>query len=205
MPLSLSPLPTPQIAQENTYPPPVPPQAFSSEQCPEGFVAVSKGALRILAVENAGEAFSAVATRLRYTPRRLLQHPGEPEVMVVVESDHAAVPLADREDLKERLQVGRGLWTWRVSVHSKLGHLGGGAAHASPSPNPTPPRPQNANRPARPPQASADAAAAADGDAADSAVAAAAARGPEFDDAVAAEEEQFGPPIGQPGEPRAGG
>lgn len=31
---------------------------FASDQCPEGFVAVSKGTLRILTVENVGEAFN---------------------------------------------------------------------------------------------------------------------------------------------------
>lgn len=31
---------------------------FASDQCPEGFVAVSKGSLRILAVENVGETFN---------------------------------------------------------------------------------------------------------------------------------------------------
>jgi len=31
---------------------------FASDQCPEGFVAVAKGSLRILAVENVGETFN---------------------------------------------------------------------------------------------------------------------------------------------------
>lgn len=55
-------------------------------------------------------------------------------------------------------------------------------------------------RPPHPAQAAAEAAA-ADGDGAESAAAAAAAaRGPEFDEEVAAQEEQFGPPVGQPGQ-----
>jgi hypothetical protein len=41
---------------------------FASDQCPEGFVAVAKGSLRILTVENVGETFNqqvrpAVVTR----------------------------------------------------------------------------------------------------------------------------------------------
>jgi splicing factor 3B subunit 3 len=37
---------------------------FASDQCPEGFVAVSKGMLRILSVENVGEPFNQQVRRL---------------------------------------------------------------------------------------------------------------------------------------------
>ena len=43
--------------------------AFSSEQCPEGFVAIAKNTLRVLAVERLGESFNKTSTSLRYTPR----------------------------------------------------------------------------------------------------------------------------------------
>lgn len=56
-----------------------------------------------------------VATRLRYTPRRLLVYPEAPGSLIIAESDHAAVPLAEREDLKERLQV-RGVIFFCVCV-----------------------------------------------------------------------------------------
>ncbi|KAG2485365.1 hypothetical protein HYH03_015856 [Edaphochlamys debaryana] len=75
---------------------------FASDQCPEGFVSVVKSTLRILAVENVGDAFNTQACRLRYTPRRLLIHP-DYKVLLIAEADHAAVPLAEREDLQARL------------------------------------------------------------------------------------------------------
>uniref|UniRef100_A0A7S3VLT8 DNA damage-binding protein 1 n=1 Tax=Dunaliella tertiolecta TaxID=3047 RepID=A0A7S3VLT8_DUNTE len=81
---------------------------FASDQCPEGFVAVSKGSLRILAVENVGETFNQQVTRLRYTPRRLAIHPTY-NTLFVAEADHAAIPLAEREDVKERLQAEGGM------------------------------------------------------------------------------------------------
>jgi hypothetical protein len=40
-------------------------------------------------------------TRLRYTPRKLLIHP-EHNTLIIGEADHAAIPLAEREDLAER-------------------------------------------------------------------------------------------------------
>ncbi len=36
---------------------------FASDQCPEGFCAVSKGMLRILTLERLGEAFNQQASR----------------------------------------------------------------------------------------------------------------------------------------------
>jgi len=76
---------------------------FASDQCPEGFVAVVKGSLRILTVENVGETFNQQVTRLRYTPRKLLIHP-DYNTLFVGEADHGCVPLAEREDLKTRAQ-----------------------------------------------------------------------------------------------------
>ena len=152
--------------------------AFASEQCPEGFVAVSKGALRILAVDNVGEAFNQVAARLRYTPRRLLVHPEADALgpdagcLVVAESDHAAVPLAEREDLRERLQAA-------AAAAAAAAADGGDGAESGAA------------------AANGEGAAAA---AAEAAAAAAAARGPEFDEEIAAQEEQFGAPPGAPGQ-----
>ncbi|KXZ43846.1 hypothetical protein GPECTOR_79g125 [Gonium pectorale] len=61
---------------------------FASDQCPEGFVAVVKNTLRILAVENVGDAFNTQP---------------ESKLLIIAEADHAAVPLAEREDLQARL------------------------------------------------------------------------------------------------------
>ena len=43
---------------------------FSSEQCPEGIVAISTNTLRILALEKLGAVFNQVAFPLEYTPRK---------------------------------------------------------------------------------------------------------------------------------------
>lgn len=104
------------VCRPHAMPPPaLHNQAFASDQCPEGFVAVSRSTLRILSVDNVGDAFNATTTRLRYTPRRLLVHPTW-DCLLVAESDHGAVPLEQREDLQERLQVCVGvLWAgWRL-------------------------------------------------------------------------------------------
>lgn len=45
------------------------------------------------------------ACRLRYTPRRLLVVP-DSRLLVIGEADHAAIPLAEREDLQVGSMVG---------------------------------------------------------------------------------------------------
>ena len=59
--------------------------SFASEQCPEGFVAISGNTLRILACERLGELFNHTVMNLSYTPRRfvplppaVLPPPGQP-------------------------------------------------------------------------------------------------------------------------------
>ena len=47
---------------------------FSSEQCPEGIVAIASNTLRILSLEKLGVIFNQVATPLQYTPRKLAIH-----------------------------------------------------------------------------------------------------------------------------------
>lgn len=47
---------------------------FSSEQCPEGIVAIAANTLRILSLEKLGVIFNQVATPLQYTPRKLDIH-----------------------------------------------------------------------------------------------------------------------------------
>jgi splicing factor 3B subunit 3 len=75
---------------------------FSSEQCPEGIVAVCRASLRILSVDNAGDAFCAASCRLRYTPRRLALHPPTGTI-VVAESEAGSLPLSERPDVLRRL------------------------------------------------------------------------------------------------------
>lgn len=68
---------------------------FSSEQCPEGVVAVAGGTLRVIAVDRLGQFFNQQQLRLRYTPRRLAIHP-ELKVLLLAEADAQAVPWAQR-------------------------------------------------------------------------------------------------------------
>lgn len=73
-------------------------------------MAVVKNTLRILSVENVGEAFNQSISRLRYTPRRLLIHP-DYKTLIVAESDYQAVPIADNPELQKRLTVSLALFT----------------------------------------------------------------------------------------------
>jgi splicing factor 3B subunit 3 len=47
---------------------------FSSEQAPEGIVAICGNTLRILAVEKLNRLFNQVNIRVKYTPKRLVLH-----------------------------------------------------------------------------------------------------------------------------------
>lgn len=74
---------------------------FCSEQVPEGFVAVARNTLRVITLERLGEFFNQQSLRLRYTPRKFVIHP-DLKVLAIAEADHAAIPLAQREDLQQR-------------------------------------------------------------------------------------------------------
>ncbi|XP_068246982.1 splicing factor 3B subunit 3 [Palaemon carinicauda] len=62
---------------------------FSSEQCPEGIVAISTNTLRILALEKLGAVFNQVSHPLEYSPRKFVIHQ-ESGHLVVIETDHNA-------------------------------------------------------------------------------------------------------------------
>lgn len=62
---------------------------FSSEQCPEGIVAISTNTLRILALEKLGAIFNQVSYPLDYTPRKFVVHP-ETNHLITIETDHNA-------------------------------------------------------------------------------------------------------------------
>ncbi|GMH39601.1 hypothetical protein BSKO_07499 [Bryopsis sp. KO-2023] len=72
---------------------------FASDQCPEGFVAVSKSTLRIITVENVGETFNQSVAKLMYTPRKFVIHESY-KVLVVVEADHQSVPHPEAQQQK---------------------------------------------------------------------------------------------------------
>ena len=60
---------------------------FSSEQCPEGIVAISTNTLRILALEKLGAIFNQTSFNLEYTPRKFVVHP-ETNHLILIETDH---------------------------------------------------------------------------------------------------------------------
>lgn len=62
---------------------------FSSEQCPEGIVAISANTLRILSLEKLGAVFNQQAWPLDFTPRKFIVHP-ESGNLVIIETDHNA-------------------------------------------------------------------------------------------------------------------
>lgn len=78
--------------------------AFSSEQCPEGFVAISGNTLRIVTLERLGELFNQTVVPLRYTPRKLLVHE-ETNNLVIIESDHNSYSYKIKKELQATLQM----------------------------------------------------------------------------------------------------
>lgn len=62
---------------------------FSSEQCPEGIVAISTNTLRILALDKLGAVFNQISFPVQYTPRKFVIHP-ETKHMIIVETEHNA-------------------------------------------------------------------------------------------------------------------
>lgn len=62
---------------------------FSSEQCPEGIVAVSTNTLRILALEKLDAVFNQISFPLEYTPRKFVIHK-ETANLIVLETEHNA-------------------------------------------------------------------------------------------------------------------
>ncbi|CAJ1389864.1 unnamed protein product [Effrenium voratum] len=89
--------------------------SFASEQCPEGFVAISGNTLRILACERLGELFNQTVMNLSYTPRRfvplppaVLPPPGQPTtdpiMLAVLEADHNAYNEETKREIRAALK-----------------------------------------------------------------------------------------------------
>lgn len=76
--------------------------SFSSEQCPEGIVAIAANTLRILSLEKLGIIFNQVATPLQYTPRKLELHPPTGN-LVLIETDHRAFSEASKAQRKQQM------------------------------------------------------------------------------------------------------
>lgn len=81
--------------------------AFSSEQCPEGIVAVSKSTLRVLAIDRMGEAFNKTSIALRYTPRSLALME-ESKLIAVTQAEHGVLPYEQRQYPQADTVMGNG-------------------------------------------------------------------------------------------------
>jgi len=89
---------------------------FSSEQCPEGFVAVAGNTLRIISCDRLGDLFNQQAMQLSYTPRRFVplpppritleqfqQEPGK-IMLAIVEADHNAYNEETKREIRAALK-----------------------------------------------------------------------------------------------------
>lgn len=75
---------------------------FSSEQCPEGIVAISTNTLRILALEKLGAVFNQVSFPLEYTPRKFAIHTDSAHLLLI-ETEHNAYTEETKQ--QRRLQM----------------------------------------------------------------------------------------------------
>lgn len=75
---------------------------FSSEQCPEGIVAISTNKLRILALEKLGAVFNQISFPLEYTPRKFVIHP-DTNNLIILETEHNAY--TEETKKQRRLQM----------------------------------------------------------------------------------------------------
>jgi len=103
--------------------------SFSSEQCPEGIVAISSTTLRILLLERLGETFNQTVLPLRNTPRKLAIHPGT-NFIVLLETDHNAYTEKQKVELKKAMQEVESMGADSMDVE---GGGGGGASAAASS------------------------------------------------------------------------
>eukprot|EP00118_Oscarella_pearsei_P025484 m.308260 g.308260 ORF g.308260 m.308260 type:complete len:1220 (+) comp43647_c0_seq1:82-3741(+) len=76
--------------------------SFTSEQCPEGIVAIASNTLRILALEKLGVVFNQVAMPLQYTPRKFVIHPVN-KSLIILETDHNALTEATKAQRKQQI------------------------------------------------------------------------------------------------------
>lgn len=75
---------------------------FTSEQCPEGIVAIAGNTLRILALEKLGAIFNQQSVDLTYTPRKFIVHPMTGYI-VTIETDHNSFTSKTKKTRKEQM------------------------------------------------------------------------------------------------------
>ncbi|KNC86365.1 splicing factor 3B subunit 3 [Sphaeroforma arctica JP610] len=79
--------------------------SFTSEQCPEGIVAIAGNTLRIIATEKLGAVFNQQAAQLSYTPRKLCVH-RQSNTVLVIETDHNCLTQSAKEKAKAQINGG---------------------------------------------------------------------------------------------------
>jgi splicing factor 3B subunit 3 len=76
--------------------------SFSSEQCAEGVVCISRDVVRIFTLDRLEDTFNHSEIPLRYTPRKFEVHPSSNN-LIILETDHNAYSHFDRENFKNQL------------------------------------------------------------------------------------------------------
>ncbi|KAG0304071.1 Splicing factor 3B subunit 3 [Linnemannia gamsii] len=75
--------------------------SFTSEQCPEGVVAIAGNALKIFTIERFGQVFNETPIPLTYTPRRFVVNPVHKSI-AIIESDYQTYSSSEKKKkLKE--------------------------------------------------------------------------------------------------------
>lgn len=75
---------------------------FSSEQCPEGIVAVKGNSLHIVSVDNLGNMFEYCGSPLKYTPRKMIYEPNSAKY-IIIETDHNTFTSKELKEVKESM------------------------------------------------------------------------------------------------------
>jgi splicing factor 3B subunit 3 len=78
--------------------------SFSSEICAEGIVALSGNTLKIFSIEKLGEVFSQNILNLRYTPRKMIIHP-ENNNIIILEADQNVYSKTEKEIIKKEISL----------------------------------------------------------------------------------------------------
>ncbi|KAJ9450267.1 putative splicing factor 3B subunit 3 [Diplonema papillatum] len=77
---------------------------LSSEQCPEGFVAVTGSTVSILALERVGDCFNQTTFPLKATPRGFVKHPHYPH-LIIIETEHRAYTDEEKQGIRDKLRA----------------------------------------------------------------------------------------------------
>ncbi|KAI9090485.1 CPSF A subunit region-domain-containing protein [Phlyctochytrium arcticum] len=76
--------------------------SFSSEQCPEGIVAIEGNSLHIITIEKLTNVFNHASIPLSYTPRRFIHHPAGNHFVIIEADTNTWCPADKQKRLAER-------------------------------------------------------------------------------------------------------